>query len=137
MEEELRQLIEKYGICSVHKRLYDIMFSEFGYLSWIFEEKVACVYGIFRKSDNQCIYVGSSFHYYLRLTRHYHDYSEFPNRKLYRIIRESGGWKNYNFKVIEMLDDISIMYFRENYHFKLLKPIGNSLPPPNRKLICL
>lgn len=137
MEDELRALIWKYGIDNIHKTFNDIMYHEFMYLSWMFEEKVACIYGICSKSDNKCIYVGSSFHYYNRIRWHQYEYIRFPKRKLYKLIRESGGWEKYYFGIIKNIDNDEIidMYSIEKKYFMILKPIGNSLTPPDRKIL--
>lgn len=131
MEEDICALIASYGFQNVYTTFQEILFSNFMYLNRIFQESITCIYGIFRKSDNSCIYIGCSIHLHNRVQWHYHDYDNLSKRKLYKIIRESGGWQKYYFKVLEKIDDTNIMYARESYYIKTLKPIGNSIMPPH------
>ena len=133
MDQDIRNLIAKYGFRDVYNRFYEELFLTHIYLNSVFQESISCVYGIFRKVDHLCIYIGSSTHIHNRIQWHHHDTSLFPTRNLYMIITESGGWKNFYFKVIEKVHDISIMFMREKYYNQIYKPIGNSANVPNVK----
>jgi hypothetical protein len=133
---DIRKLIGEYGLRRVHLALEHELLSDYLYFSRIYNKPVQCIYGIFHNSDNKCIYIGCSLDLYNRIDWHYCGYEEFPKRKVYNTIRQLGGWDNCYFKILEQLNDITNIYLREKYFMELYSPIGNTVAPPDRILIC-
>ena len=63
------------------------------------------------------------------------EYLLYPQRKIYKVIRESGGWESFSFKIIEHLDQSNDIHFREKYWIAHFKPRGNSISPPNTLIL--
>jgi hypothetical protein len=131
MMQELQTLISKHGLESVHNALNKDMYHTYLYLQNIFTSDLSCIYGIFHKSSDLCIYIGCSIDFTNRINWHYQEYHLFPNRKLYKIIKDSGGWNNYSFKIIENISDHSSLYDRERFWIKQFAPNGNTIQPPS------
>jgi hypothetical protein len=81
------------------------------------------------------IYIGSTADKKQRKKQHKSDcnneYSEEYNRKVYKFIRNNGGWDNWKFEVIERFpceNEIQLR-IRERYHYDLLKPELNMIRP--------
>jgi hypothetical protein len=131
MIEDLRKIISQHGLQSVHDVLNKEMYHTYLYLQNIFSQDISCIYGIFNKTSDVCIYIGCSIDFTNRINWHYQEYCLFPNRKLYKIIKESGGWDHYIFKIIENLTDHRHLYDRERFWIKHYRPNGNTLHHPS------
>lgn len=114
---------------------YDTSFSTYLYLSSVFNNDIMCIYGIFNKIDNSCIYIGSTTCLQNRIPWHHEEYQLFPERKLYRHVRTSGGWNTFYFKILEQLSDITNIYLREKLYINILAPSANSISPPNKIIL--
>ena len=87
------------------------------------------------KDDMTEIYIGSTADEKHREKCHKSDCnnenSEEYNRKVYKFIRDNGGWDTWTFEVIERFpceNDIQLR-IREQYYYDLMKPILNSQRP--------
>jgi hypothetical protein len=134
MQQEIQQLLSHYPISQVHSALYEEMLDTYLYLSSIYQNPVCCIYAIYHKSTNKCIYVGATLDLNNRISWHHHEYKLFPKRKLYSKIQKTGGWDSYKFKLLESIENIAFLYNRERYYIQLLSPSSNMLSPPNKKL---
>lgn len=92
-------------------------------------ENDACIYGIFRKNDLQCIYVGSTEDYTARLNMHKEKYDAGYNQLLFKVMKESGGWDNHIFVPLEKRESHIGLTFVESLWYESLKPIGNKVDP--------
>jgi hypothetical protein len=134
MEYDLRKLLSRYPLSQVHTCLYQELLDTYLYLSSVFHSPICCIYAIYHKSTNNCIYVGATLDFHNRISWHHHEYTLFPNRNLYKEIRSKGGWNSYSFKLLESIDDPTFLYNRERHFIHLLSPSTNMLSPPNRRL---
>ena len=78
------------------------------------------------------LYIGSSANIPVRT--HYHIYVDYfrtrnKSNKLYRTIRESGGFDNWKIVTLEHVDDIEDLEDRERYWYYSLKPNLNRVVP--------
>lgn len=75
------------------------------------------------------IYIGSSVNLPNRINRHHSAYEEFPNRKVYKFIRENGGWDNWKFEVIETLNENDdVLKIERNYIEDNVKNLNQAKP---------
>ena len=135
MREEIRCLIAKYGYPSVIEALHKEMYDSYISLDSILNPPIVCIYGIFHILTDTCIYVGCSINFSNRIPWHHKEYLLYPQRKLYKLIRESGGWDSFSFKIIEHLDQSNDIHFREKYWIAFYKPTGNSISPPSTLIL--
>ena len=68
-------------------------------------EKVYCVYKISCKDSNiKHYYFGSTSNFYMRMANHKHNVNNYKGTKhhfpLYKFMRESGGWSNWECEII-------------------------------------
>ncbi len=131
MQQELHTLIAKHGVSSVYNSLNNEMYHTYLYLQNIFSTDLSCIYGIFDNMSDKCIYIGCSVDFTNRILWHYQEYHLFPNRKLYKLIKDSGGWHLFSFKVIENISEHRHIYDRERFWIHHYSPIGNSISPPS------
>jgi group I intron endonuclease len=78
---------------------------------------------------NDEIYIGSTTKLLCqRLTQHRSDSRKNINRKLFKFVRENGGWRNFRIILIEfhVCDTKAELLRREQYHIDLLRPTLNS-----------
>lgn len=54
------------------------------------------------------VYIGQTKNLDCRIRRHKEAYIRYPNRKVYKFIRENGGWNNWEFEEVKTLNDDSI-----------------------------
>ena len=91
------------------------------------------IYCICSKDVNSTdLYIGSSANIPVRT--HYHIYVDYfrtrnKSNKLYRTIRESGGFDNWKIVTLEYVDDIGDLEDRERYWYYSLKPNLNGVVP--------
>lgn len=78
-----------------------------------------------KQDDN--IYIGSTVDIFSRLQEHKNKCKK-SNTKLYKYIRENGGYENWNFIIIDKFDykTKQDLILREAYHQELLKPTLNT-----------
>ena len=127
-------MLAKYGHKAIHIELYEEMLSTYLYLSYVFMKPVKCIYGIYSKFNNTCIYVGCSTNFYNRIQWHHYEYALYPKRKLYQTITLTGGWNNYYFKLIENIENINTIFLKEHHYIKELSPTSNTLSPPKKHI---
>lgn len=132
LQEEIRMIIGEYGLKKVYLAVQEELLSNYLHFSRVYSKPVACIYGIFQKSDNKCIYIGCSIDLENRINWHHSGYIEYPKRKVYDTIRQLGGWNMCYFRILEPLDDITNMFLREKFYITLYSPIGNTVAPPDR-----
>jgi hypothetical protein len=101
------------------------------------------IYKIFCKDPNiKDIYVGHTTNF---IKRKYHhklcSLNNDHNEKIYKIIREYGGWDNWDMVGIEKYNckDLTEARIKEQEHYDILKASLNSKPPyPSKsKLLCI
>ena len=92
-------------------------------------DKIICVYGIYRKSDKHCIYIGSTTDFQNRKDWHIHDTNSYPERKPYKLILENGGWENHQFYILQKLDSHHGLINHERLWYHKEKPLGNTMIP--------
>lgn len=88
-----------------------------------------CVYGIYRRSDMRCIYVGSSCNYETRKDYHKNHYETKGEYYLYKIMKQNGGWDNHFFMILEERENHIGLVVIERFWYDCLLPIGNVKPP--------
>ena len=89
---------------------------------------MAIIYRLFSKSCDS-FYVGSTTKTLKqRLGKHVHKSHEAPNRKIYKYILESGGFKDWEMEALEefVTDSAIERRTREQYYIDKLKPNLNS-----------
>lgn len=90
------------------------------------------VYKIYK--DNNC-YVGSTTNYNHRIINHKsscnNETHKNYNNKIYKIIRENGGFNTFNHEILELgeYEDKKCLVNRERYFYELLKPNMNLRVP--------
>ena len=131
LRSELRTLIAKHGLQSVSHALNNEMYYTYLYLQNIYSTHLSCIYGIFDKVSDKCVYIGCSLDFTNRITWHFQEYHLFPNRKLYKLIKDAGGWPVFSFKIIENITEHHHIYHRERFWIKHYSPPGNSINPPS------
>ena len=97
----------------------------------------AVIYSIYCKDKNVLeFYIGSTQNEKQREQDHKSDCNNencerHYNLKVYKHIRENGGWDNWIFKVIEEFpcDNDLQLRIREQYHYDVLKPLLNTYRP--------
>ena len=94
-----------------------------------YKDKIQCVYGIFSENKD-CVYIGSTNHFHNRKRQHIgvcvnkksHNYTN----PLYVYIRENGGFGNFHFKILEIVQDQSELRQKERSFIKMYKPLANA-----------
>lgn len=89
---------------------------------------MAIIYRLFSKTCNS-FYVGSTTKtLHQRLVKHRNKANEAPNRKVYKCILESGGFKDWQMEVLEVIETDSAIErrMREQFYIDTLKPDLNS-----------
>ncbi len=132
MQSELRDLITRYGLQEVCLALQEEMSSLYLDLHQIFADQTPCIYGIYKTMSTTCIYVGCTLNLTNRISWHHQESTLFPTRKLYKTIRENGGWSSYSFRILETLQTHTQIHHKESEWIQRLSPIGNSIKPPQR-----
>jgi len=100
------------------------------------ETRKAYIYKIY---NDENLYIGSTIDIYER--KHCHKVQSNPNNKcrhlskLYKIIREKGGYEKFKFEIIETFDyiDKQSKITKEEYYIKLLNPNLNSIKAKQTK----
>jgi hypothetical protein len=77
------------------------------------------------------LYVGHTTDFRQRLRRHKEDSVKHPDRKLYKMILDNGGWDNWDMIMIETccFNDVEEAKQREHYWYDKLKPTMNHNMP--------
>ena len=88
-----------------------------------------CVYSIQCLDENvKEFYIGSTDDLQQRIRDHHFNYKRYPNRKVYKFIRENGGWDNWEINFIQkfkfLTDDELRIY--EQWYLDTYKPELNS-----------
>lgn len=91
---------------------------------------MAVIYCIRQLSTNIMIYIGSGKYLSSRRCTHKFMYEKFPDRKLYKFMRENGGWDAFTFEVLEETDvnSLQLRYLEKDY-IKRNNPICNLYTP--------
>ena len=91
------------------------------------------IYKIYCKDDTiKDIYVGHTTNFYVRKYQHKTACNAINNKlKIYKTIRENGGWNNWNMVEIAIYNCKNLIEARikEQYHYVELKASLNSIPP--------
>jgi Uri superfamily endonuclease len=89
-----------------------------------------CIYAFFYKDSGSCVYVGSTINFWRRYGQHMMN-SETTHRdvKIYKEIKERGGWANIEYRILEENLDKKDLLSREKHYYLELKPSGNSQSP--------
>ena len=88
----------------------------------------AIVYKIVKIGDETKCYIGSTVKQIaVRKTNHIYDSKRLPNRPLYIEVEKEGGWKSFEFKVIEEYpcDELRELRKREQFYVDMYKPSYN------------
>lgn len=88
-----------------------------------------CIYGIFRKSDKKCIYVGSTEDLIKRISMHKQKYDAGYKQHLFHVMNEQGGWDNHFFATLERRSSHEGLNIVESIWYEALKPVGNKINP--------
>jgi len=92
------------------------------------------IYKIY-KEDTPEFYIGSTNNEKQRKKDHKSDcnneYGEKYNRKVYKFMRENGGYDNWKYEVLDIYpcDNKIQLVIREQYYYDLLKPLLNTYRP--------
>ena len=95
---------------------------------WINNTKL-CIYGVFKKDDLECVYIGSTEDFTKRILMHKKGYEGGDNRKLYTLMKENGGFDNHIYIPLEKPENEIGLSVRESLWWETLKPLGNSVNP--------
>ena len=95
---------------------------------WI-DGTTLCIYGVFRKSDKTCVYIGATEDFTKRVQNHKKAYDSDGKHKLYDIMKENGGFENHIYIPLEKPENEIGLSFRESLWWESLKPLGNSVNP--------
>ena len=93
------------------------------------------IYGIFSNADNSCVYVGHTTNFIKRKQHHKSDCNNEKSEKyiykLYKSIRDNGGWDDYTMRLIEEYpcNTSQEALEREFYNFEKYSPSFNSNVP--------
>ena len=91
------------------------------------------IYKLVNNDDDECIYVGSTCGQYLstRMAKHRQEYYKYPEREVYKYIKNNTGIDNIKIVLIETHDCKSKdeLEKQERKYILELKPIGNSIIP--------
>ena len=86
-----------------------------------------------RNPDVKDIYIGSTKHHKSRESNHRHcahnPESKLYNTKLYKKIRENGGWHNWTIQHLEICRHGVDIKAREKHYYNELKPTLNTCSP--------
>jgi len=99
---------------------------------------MAIIYRLFSKTSNS-FYVGSTTKTLReRLVKHRSKSNEAPNRKVYKCILDSGGFKDWEMEALEVFDTDSAeeRRTREQYYIDALKPDLNSCLAKSDRIKC-
>ena len=93
-------------------------------------DTVCCVYKIQHKLDvdNIDFYIGSTKNLYQRKKHHKFKCKE-SNIPLYKYIRDNGGWSNFEFTILENVDDNDELLLKERFYIDQLNPTLNCVMP--------
>ena len=101
------------------------------------------IYKIYCKDESiKDVYVGHTTNFPVRKYQHKNTCNNDKNDlKIYKIIRENGGWNNWNMVEITKYNckDSTEAKIKEQYHYELLNSSLNSCPPyvDNKKYFCV
>ncbi len=93
-------------------------------------QTISCVYCIKHKLDDDWndIYIGSTCNISQRVKQHKYDCNtddrHHYNRKVYKYIRENGGWQNFEVLILEECP-IEMLIVLEQSYIDVLKPTLN------------
>ena len=96
-------------------------------------EKTVTFYMIFCKDENiKDIYIGSTFDIDKRIVNHKsncnNELSRRHNPKVYKFIRENGGWENFDYKILNIVEfyDQEMRFKQEQSYIRSYTPSLNS-----------
>lgn len=95
---------------------------------WIHTTKL-CIYGVFKKNNLECVYIGSTEDFGKRVSMHKKGYEEGDERKLYTLMKENGGFDNHIYIPLEKPENEIGLSVRESLWWETMKPLGNSVNP--------
>lgn len=94
------------------------------------DDGICCVYLL---SNGSLKYIGSTKDLKKRIGEHINKCynSNIPkyNLKVYQQIRSNGGWNDFNFTIVEHIDNPETLIEREQYYYDVLRPELNSQRP--------
>ena len=94
------------------------------------DDDICCIYLL---SNGSLKYIGSTKDLKRRIGKHISDCynSNIPkyNSKVYQQIRTNGGWNDFNFTIVEYIDNPETLIEREQYYYDVLRPELNSQRP--------
>jgi len=81
--------------------------------------------------DCQLFYIGKTNDIINRMRVHQHFCTKLPEQKLYKVINNNGGWKNWSYNIIDdgEFNDEPASLIRECEIYDLLQPSLNSMRP--------
>lgn len=86
----------------------------------------ACVYKIYSLNPNiSQFYIGSTKNFYMRRRKHEEDSAK-SNSKLYKFIRENGGWDSFHMEILEKYNLSAAVILHESDYIKQLNPELNT-----------
>ena len=89
-----------------------------------YKDKIACVYGLFH--NDICLYIGSTSDYKTRCAHHrgdcYNQNNKNYNIRLYKYIREKGGFDNFEFRILQEISDKSKLRTAEREYMQKYSP---------------
>ena len=86
------------------------------------------IYRIYKVDEEEKCYIGSSVKtFQQRMQNHFYDYKRYPERNLYKFIKESGGWDMFKYNILEVITCTTIRELRqkEQEWIEKLKPVLN------------
>ena len=95
---------------------------------WIHTTKL-CIYGVFKKNDLECVYIGSTEDFGKRFSMHKKGYEEGDERKLYTLMKENGGFDNHIYIPLEKPENEIGLSVRESLWWETMKPLGHTVNP--------
>ena len=95
---------------------------------WIHTTKL-CIYGVFKKNNLECVYIGSTEDFGKRVSMHKKGYEEGDERKLYTLMKENGGFDNHIYIPLEKPENEIGLSVRESLWWETIKPLGNTVNP--------
>ena len=92
------------------------------------------IYKLVCNDNSNVCYIGSTVNFNHRIYQHRYN-SKHSDIKLYKNIRENGGFENYRMEIIEYFPCNNSIEARdrERYYYDMYNPILNSISP-NRKI---
>ena len=90
---------------------------------------ISCIYKIYCKDSNiKDIYIGKAKDYKGRIATHKHSAKKNTEQKLYKFIKENGGFENFDFEIIQELTErnLNIINDIEREYICIYKPTLNT-----------